>query len=110
MVDEASGSGAELRQAGKKAHDQMQITLKPVCMVYKVLCRRLLEAVQQSCKVSSKRVTAVIGDCQYSICGIALFSNLEHNLLSIQDMSNTVELLSALTDLIAHGHIICFAL
>lgn len=48
VAENGSGSGAELSSTGRKALEQMQIVTKSVSIVYEVLFRRLLEAVEWS--------------------------------------------------------------
>lgn len=44
VAKNASGIGCELSSAAKNAYEQLQIAMKTVCMVVKVLFQRLLEA------------------------------------------------------------------
>lgn len=87
---------------------RLQIDMMSACMVYEVLFQRLLEAVEQTGEDISEGVHAAICDLLYNIRRTAELPNWERDRLSVQDMSHSVELLSALLGLGVHGHM-CFS-
>lgn len=84
--------------------------MKSVCMVQDNLFPRLLEGLEQSGKAIGEDVYALNCSSPYIIRLIAEFSTLEHDGISLQDMSNVLELLSAVMYLGVHGHVFCSAL
>lgn len=52
-------------------------------------------------------VPVLMGNPPYNTCWIVKLSNSDHNRLILQDMIHFVQLLSAVMDVGAHGHLFC---
>lgn len=65
VAQKAYGSGADLGPTRNNAYKQVQIVMKSVYMVYKVLFQSLLEAVGHSCEDINVRVHTEIRNPPY---------------------------------------------
>lgn len=76
--------------------------MKSVGIVYDISYQRLLEGVVQSRKDITKSVHTVTCSPPCTSRWMAELSDSEHDQVSLQDMSYSLELLSAMIDLGAH--------
>lgn len=109
VAENTSTSGVLLSSSGRRTHEQWQIVMKSVCMVYDASFQRLLEVVGQPSNKISEGVHDAARDPPYKSCWIAELSNSEHDRLILQHMRHFVELLPALMNLSQHVHTFCTA-
>lgn len=88
----------------------LKLAMKVMWLVCNFTFLRLLEAVEQLGGNIFDEVQALICDPPYNPCLNAELSGLECDRLSLQDISQFVELLSAMMFMGAPGHLFCSAL
>lgn len=82
------GSGIELNSAAKKTHDVLKRAMKSVCLLYYVPLQGPLQEMQQSGEDIFEKVRDLICNLPYNSHLIAALLNLEHDSVSLQDISH----------------------
>lgn len=105
-LEEVDGSIIERSFAANESYEVLKQTMKSVFLVYNVQVQALLEAVEHYGESMLERVETIVCSPPYNLGRTSAPSNAKHDFLSVQDMTQFVEVLTALIEVGKNGHLL----